>query len=371
MPRSAGWRGRPSRAKRPCSVSSSGDSCAAAETRHPSATCSPCRAARGPSSRSRLWLTRCSAPEQGRLVPAAAIARPLSSSPLARISWLSRERRSARSSTGRAALPAIMAEKASKRSSPASSASCQSSAAVRLLARSPAPARSVRGGAEPMTPMSTTMPLGIAAANELRVPSAITSDATGELMPSCAIVVGMLRKSVPVRAAASLAVSIALPPPTATTSETPSWMTSAARSAAWSNRPASPSRSTTSTVALRRPSATRLAEAPDGPHPLPTRTRVVSNPWPARSPAMPSRQSSPTCSRRGIAIVRAFIAAASVTRATAASWSRSSSISTQRLSGVPQVCQRAPWLAVRATACSYQASAAAGACSKLSSARRI
>jgi hypothetical protein len=56
---------------------------------------------------------RCSAPEHGRLVPAAAIARPLSSSPFAMTSWLDSDVRSGRSSAGRAAASEIIAGKAS------------------------------------------------------------------------------------------------------------------------------------------------------------------------------------------------------------------------------------------------------------------
>ena len=97
------------------------------------------------------------------------------------------------------------------------------------------------------------------------MPSRCRSDATGELIPSCEIAVGTLMKSVPVRDAASLAVSITRPPPTPTTSETPSEMMVAAISAAWSSRPSRLSIWSTSTSSARSPDATLSASALEGP----------------------------------------------------------------------------------------------------------
>jgi hypothetical protein len=56
---------------------------------------------------------RCSAPSTGRLVPAAAIASPLSSRPFAMTSRLDSDPRSGRSRAGRAAASEIIAGKAS------------------------------------------------------------------------------------------------------------------------------------------------------------------------------------------------------------------------------------------------------------------
>ena len=146
---------------------------------------------------------------------------------------------------------------------------------------------------------------------------------------------GTLTRSVPVRAAASLTVSITRPPPTATSSVTPSSITRAASSAAWSSRPARPRASSGSTPAPRRPAAAALGEL----HRRPL-TRPHAHACRGRRPASRSsgRQRGQAArahvqqARDGDGALAHRQRSAAASR-TAAAWSASSSISTQPLSG--------------------------------------